>query len=140
MQEPRPLSSLEQELADSLKGLQLAPMQTSSQQIWYQAGFQVGRRRANAWRAVAGIVAVAALAVQVWAPRPAPLAVERIVYVPQGGPARATIVPPREEEGPMRSTAALRLRNAIIEDGWDAMPHVHGGADGEPPLRAGSRL
>lgn len=149
MREDEPLDGADRtaaaadELAAALGGLRPAAPRTSARQVWYQAGFEAGRQRARGWQVAtaATVLLAAGLMVRVaWGPGPAtPALVERVVYVPSGPaiPPPARVSPPADATPPEPSAVAvLRLREAVLEGGWTALPpSAGGGADG-PSLRA----
>ena len=136
MQDEESIDPADRELAESLRGLQpaAATAQASPQRIWYEAGFQAGRRRANVWRAVAAMIALVAGAAIVWQDRSVP----SVSYVNRGAPAAIVNRAPSaadESSSPVLSAAYLKLRDAVVQDGWKALPPPSG-RNGEPPLRA----
>lgn len=132
MQEEQPLDPPERELAEALGRLELGPVGSSPREIWYRAGLEAGRRRASAWRAVAGAVALAAcLLLALILGRPAET-VERVVYVPRRSPAPAVEMPPPGQETPPKSlNGYLRLCDALAQQGLDALPAGPAGGGGD---------
>lgn len=136
------------DLPTVLGQLRLAPARISHRRIWYEAGLeaglQAGRRRAKAWRAgaaAAAMVAVGVLLAGQTAGPPAPaMTVERIVYVPIAAPPSPLRVADAsfDPRPPVSSAdSALRLREAVVEGGWTALPsRGRGGGSDKPPLRA----
>jgi hypothetical protein len=128
MQEPESLDGAERELAEALGSLQPAPIRTSQREIWYEAGFQAGRRGQGVWKGMAAMLMLLSGSLLISDRRPAPTASERIVYVRQEPPALSKAVPTAEQN---RSIALavenLRLRDAIIRDGWNALPIARSG-------------
>jgi hypothetical protein len=144
MPEPQDLGNPERELADALGGLlPAAPRPAAARAIWYQAGYEAARRRGNRWRAAAGVAALIACVVGVWRPRPAPITVERVVYVRPAAPAAAVATavptPPWEEPAGESSSAYLRLRDAVAQHGLAGLPPISAGDGGflpDPPRHA----
>lgn len=132
MQDPEPFDPSERELTDALRGLELAPVRTSPQQVWYRAGFEAGRRGANAWRGAAAVAAVA-LVCSLLVPvgrRAARDPVERVVYVREGPvqvPQPATAAPGPSAD---HSQSYLRLRQQLVQRGLDGLPPVPPGDGG----------
>jgi hypothetical protein len=145
--QPQALDDLpgpDREFAEAVGGLRLAPMRTTAQQVWFQAGFEAGRRRVVAWR-LAAIVAVALSGSSlVWqgingrgvdrvpadrrevrAPKPASEpASSRWVAQTQIDvtlPDQSAAV-----QGPIEAPY-LVLRNAVAKDGWNALPRRESG-------------
>jgi hypothetical protein len=113
------LNSPEREFAEALQGLQLAPLHTSPHWIWYQAGLHTGRRRANAWCAIAATTTLVAALIFVWG-RQTPSPVERLVYVQQEPAPVAVVTAPAE---PVSTTSLsveyLRLCDETIQEGLE---------------------
>jgi hypothetical protein len=65
MQESEPLDAAEERVADALRTLR-PTARTAARQVWYQAGFQAGRRRMLAWQAASLTAATIAIAVGAW--------------------------------------------------------------------------
>lgn len=128
MQEPTPLGRAEQELEEALGGLAPAPAGISSEEVWYRAGLAAGRRRTNAWRAVAVCIAGAAGISILWGPKPVPLPADRIVVMHQTPtpPAPATITD-RDTGLVVISTPYLRLRDELVEKEAGSLPAVAAG-------------
>jgi hypothetical protein len=137
MQESENMNPAERELVEALKGLELAPLQTSSRWIWYQAGLRTGRRRATGWGAVAAtILAVALLIVrsrQINAP------VERYVSAQRESAPVVAVQPPTETASTTSLSAEyLRLCNEIIQEQSESQSSQHfsaGVGDYMPPTR-----
>jgi hypothetical protein len=133
MLESENLNPAERELVEAMQGLQPAPLQTSSREMWYQAGLAAGRRRANGWRAVAAAVTLAATLLVVSSHR-TPSPVERYVYV-RTPAASVPVVPaaidttstPTASAGPVASSSStaeyLRLCDEAAQDGPMRLPY-----------------
>jgi hypothetical protein len=139
MREEQPLDPPERELAEALGRLELEPPRAWPRQIWYRAGFEAGRRRASAWRAVAAAVTVAACLLLALSFGRAPATAERIVYVSREspGPARAGVLPQGTPPESANANAYLRLCDALAQQGPDALPAGPtggGGGDFRPVL------
>ena len=135
-----PLGDAERELAGALARLRpTPPARTSPRQIWYQAGFEAGRRRAGAWRAATGVAVAAGLLALVWGPRRVepPGVVDRVVYVeraPDKPAGAAAARPPAADVSPPEwSTRYARLRDALAQQGLDALPSSIRGGGGRDP-------
>jgi hypothetical protein len=131
------LNPPERDFAEALKGLELAPLQTSSRWIWYQAGLRTGRRRATGWGAVAATTLVVALLIvrtrQINAP------VERYVSVQRESTPVVAVEPPTETASTTSLSAEyVRLCNEIIQEQLESQSaqQLSGGAgDYMPPSR-----
>jgi hypothetical protein len=132
------LNSPEREFAEALQGLQLAPLHTSPHWIWYQAGLHTGRRRANAWCAIAATTTLVAALIFVWG-RQTPGPVERLVYVQQEPAPVAVVAAPAEPVSAASLSAEyVRLCNEIIQEQLESQSaqQLSGGAgDYMPPSR-----
>lgn len=137
MQEEQPLDPPERELAEALGRLELEPVRSSPGEIWYRAGLEAGRRRANGWRAVAAAVTVAAGLLLAFVHGRMPATVERVVYVREPAASTGAVaVASWEALRPESSTAYARLRDALLREGLRALPPVPGGGDvGRPAMR-----
>ena len=62
MQEPEEIMPRRRELPEALQGLEPAPLRGSAREIWFRAGLEAGRRRANSWRSAATAAILAAFA------------------------------------------------------------------------------
>ena len=139
MQEPRPLDHGEKELEKALGGLRLAPFAPDVEQLWYRAGLAAGRRRARIWQAVAAAVALAAAGAVTWRPKPTPVFVDRVVTVRQDVPTEPVRALTAAEDAPAPIVSAdyLRLRDAVVQKGLDAVPPMAIGAgEAASPVRA----
>lgn len=128
MREPRDLNSSElnppeQELADALSRLHPTPARTPMQQVWYRAGLEAGRRRAERWRAMAGAAGVAAVVLLAWGLRPVPAPPERVVYVERAAAPLAVAAVATSDPFPPSelSTGYLQLRDALALHGLEAL-------------------
>jgi hypothetical protein len=113
------------ELTDALKNLQLAPLATSPQEIWYEAGYQKGRRGTNLWRGVAAATALVSIGLVLsWRSLPGPG--RQVAHVPQSTPSTVVFVSPAVIPA---SDAAdyLRLCNEVATNSYGADLPVHGG-------------
>jgi hypothetical protein len=121
------LNPLERDCAEALQGLQLAPLHTSAHWIWYQAGLHTGRRRANAWCAIAATTTLVAALIFVWG-RQTPGPVERLVYVQQEPAPVAVVAAPAE---PVSATSLsveyLRLCDETIHEGLEGLSRERAG-------------
>jgi hypothetical protein len=119
------LNPPEREFAEALQGLQLAPLHTSAHWIWYQAGLHTGRRRANAWCAIAATTTLAAALIFVWG-RQTPGPVERLVYVQQEPAPVAVVAAPAEPVSAASLSAEyVRLCNEIIQEQLESPSAQH---------------
>ena len=119
MPEDQPVSPDDREIESALQGLTLAPLHATPRQVWYEAGVEVGRRSATPWRAATATLAATTLSFLFWSPLASHRLAERVVQVPT--PQRSVIEPPPLHHSPALSTN-LRLRDTLIESGWDALP------------------
>lgn len=148
MQDPTPLDPPEQELAEALASLALAPTGIPADSLWYQATAAREHRRANRWRAAAAVAVLAAGGAILWRAKPVTVTVDRVVVVreqetsPAAAPApQARVASSDWEAGPeaVASAAYLRLRNRVLRDGLESLPASAGGeGDAATSLRAGS--
>jgi hypothetical protein len=137
MQESEDMNPAEHEFVEALKGLELAPLKTSSRWIWYQAGLRTGRRRATGWGALAATTLAVALLIvrtrQINAP------VERYVSVqPESAPVVAVEPPTEAASTTSLSAEYVRLCNEIIQEQLESQSaqQLSGGAgDYMPPSR-----
>ena len=121
------------QLAEAIRGLELAPLQTPVEQMCFAAGFEAGRKRAGTWLRVGAMIALAAGAIVVWDHRPAqhlqsPNYVKRITQTEHDGGTLS-----EQTFSTVTTATNLRLRQAVLSEGWDALP-PSAGAD-SPPLR-----
>jgi hypothetical protein len=138
MQQQQRLSPAEQELASALGALAPAQPVIERDEVLYQAGLAAGRRTARRWRGVSAALAACLLAAitlpaqRTTPPRPAPVAVERIIAPP-------VAVEPQIEPAPEPRTVMIpsgqyaQLRNAVLAHGMSALPPMTD-SDPEPPL------
>jgi hypothetical protein len=141
MSEPQPLDPANRELAEALESLRLAPTQANQRDIWYRAGMEAGRKRTNAWRMAAAIMTLAAGAMVMHARIVGPAVVDRVVYVYPAGAALVHAM--YSNDAPLLpnfSAANLRLRNAVLQNGPDALPMSVGASEEGPSLRPGMSL
>ena len=118
------------QLADAFRGLELAPLQTPMEQMCYVAGFEAGRKRAGTWRRIAAMIALAAGGMVAWDRWPAqhsraPEIVRRTDDSKLAAPSSA-----EQTFSPVITADNLRLREAVLSQGWDALPAP---ASDEPP-------
>ena len=128
MQEPEQVSTNGRELADALQSLELAPLRSSPRAIWYQAGFEAGRRHARAWRAVAAIVFIACGLAVTW-DRQQP-AVSSVAQIHPVTPAISSVTPLDDHPSSMDFAAYARLRNALLQQELDALSSKKIGSTG----------
>jgi hypothetical protein len=125
MQENQFMSRDDEDLARAISGLEPAPPGIEPLGIWYQAGLKAGRRKASRWRAAAA-VSVLVLSLLLLRGRPNPA--RRIVYVYPPSPAPTQQAMKTGESSSASIAAAnLKLRDTLIENGWDALPRPTGG-------------
>lgn len=136
MQESGPVNPPKGDLAEALQRLRPTPPRVSLREVWYLAGLEAGRRRAIAWRAAAAVAVVAAIALAI-VRRPAPVTVERIVYVPREATPFVAVAPEGQMDAASSSSAAyVHLRDALVQYGLSGLPHSPPGAgDGRPAPR-----
>ena len=135
MPEEQDLEPRNNELIEALGVLQLAPAQTSLRDVWYQAGFESGRRRSNVWRAAA-VVAFLACGVLTFARVSKPPASEHTVYVKeQSLPLQSTmsvgLVSP-----PTHGSSYERLCERVAMLGLNGLPPDKIWSDSSPPSRS----
>jgi hypothetical protein len=124
-------------LAKAIRNLELAPLQTPLEQMCYIAGFEAGRKRAGAWRRIAAIIALAAGVTIAWEHRSAePSRTRDYVKLSnetnREGPSSA-----ERSFSPATTSANLRLRQAMLSAGWDALPQSAGDQTAPPrPLES----
>jgi hypothetical protein len=124
MQESEDMNPAEREFVEALKGLELAPLQTSSRWIWYQAGLRTGRRRATGWGALAATTLAVALLIVRTRQMNAP--VERYVSVQQESAPAVAVQPAAETASTTSlSTEYLRLCNEIIQEQSESQSPQH---------------
>jgi hypothetical protein len=137
MQESEPIDPPERELEEALRGMRLAPMPMDGERLWYAAGLAAGRRRASAWRAAAAVVALAAGASLLWRPKPPVVTVDRVVVVQREAPpfAAPLLASEQDPQALVHSADYLRLRDEVVQNGWQSLPVSAGGAgeSAEPP-------
>jgi hypothetical protein len=118
MQDTREVNPHKPELPAALQGLELAPLRSSPRAIWYQAGFEAGRRQANWWRAAAALVVIGSGALAAWnysVPRNSPT----FAKIPQSTP---WISPATEDASTANAAAAYaQLRDGLVQQGLDAL-------------------
>ena len=125
------------ELASAIAGLELAPLQTPIEQMCYVAGFEAGRKRAGAWQRIAAIVALAAGVTIAWDHRPAEPSRSHD-YVKRSNEMNGGSLSSAERRfSPVTAAANLRLRQAVLSAGWDALPQSAGDQPAPPrPLES----
>ncbi|MDB5293530.1 MAG: hypothetical protein JWL69_4771 [Phycisphaerales bacterium] len=140
MQEPTPIDSPDEDIEAALRDLKLAPLSGGAEeQLWYSAGFAAGRRRARLWQSAAAGFALLAGASMLWRPAQNPTSHEPVVSMhdmhelnrivsPALSPIRPRLpaVIDTTPDAPI-SVAQLRLRDALIEHGADALPATAAG-------------
>ncbi|MDB5303229.1 MAG: hypothetical protein JWM97_778 [Phycisphaerales bacterium] len=138
MQEPTPIDAPEDDIEAALRDLKLAPLSGGAEeQLWYTAGFAAGRRRTRLWQSVAAGLALLTGASMLW--RPAqnptshePIASTQVIHEPNRNappelpPVRPLTSIDQTPDAPI-SVAQLRLRDALLERGADALPATAAG-------------
>ena len=133
MPETQPISPDDGELESALQTLVLAPVRATPRQVWYQAGVEVGRRRATPWRAATATLALSTLSLLFWSPLATHHPAEQVVRAPITQ--RSVSDPPLHHSPTL--TTNLQLRDTLIESGWDALPSsAPSHAPPHPPLSA----
>jgi hypothetical protein len=113
------------ELTEALKNLKLAPLAKSPQEIWYEAGYQKGRRGTNLWRGAAAVTVLVSIGLALsWRSLPGPG--PQVAHVPQSTPSTVAVV---TSPAMPASDAAdyLRLCNEVAANSYGADLPVHGG-------------
>lgn len=128
MQDPEHVSASGREMVEALQSLELAPLPSSPRAIWYQAGFEAGRRQARVWRAVAAIVFIACGLAVTWdVQRPT---VNSVAQIHPLTPATSTVNPPDDHPSSTDFAARARLRNALVQQELDALSSKKIGSTG----------
>jgi hypothetical protein len=128
MEKYDPLNSGQADLERALGALVPVPTRFTEPQISYQAGLLAGKRQVNRWRAVA--VIALALTAYTFVDRPRPPVVKNDQVAdrsPQSQPETNPFNSPN-----IVAASYLRLRDAVVRDGWDALPPASGGGNVEP--------
>ena len=122
MQEEERITPEEQELADSLRRLKLAPLNLSASSLYFQAGQRVERRSARRWQALAALFGLTTL-ISLWA-RPIAQSLPEQTSAPIARVPLDHVLPADPSTSPalLQSAANLKLRNAILEKGLSALP------------------
>jgi hypothetical protein len=121
----------DQELMQALGKLRLSPPGLSQRDIWYRAGVDAGRRHANAWKALAAIVTVAAGVGVAMDHRPAPA--PRMTYVQHVE--RPATTDAKSGTSSSASLAYERMRDKLVEEGLRGLPPIDFTGDGgQSPL------
>ena len=126
MQEDLGLTPPEEELEAALRGLRPADLAGSRDQVMFRAGYANAARRSRLWRAAcAGLGIMLAVSI-IWrsgafktGTAPDPIRVAGQSQVP------AMEERTRQTPGMGREAEALRLRQAVLEQGMDALPAWH---------------
>jgi hypothetical protein len=138
MQEPTPIDAPEDDIEAALRDLKLAPLSGGAEeQLWYTAGFAAGRRRARVWQSAAAGLALLTGASMLWRPAQNPTSREPIASThvvqepnrntpPELPPVRPLATIEHTPDMPI-SVAQLRLRDALLERGADALPATAAG-------------
>ncbi|HEX4793983.1 MAG TPA: hypothetical protein VH370_09335 [Humisphaera sp.] len=135
MPEEQDLEPRDDELIQALAGLQLAPANRPVRDIWYQAGVARGRRQTTVWRAIS-LCTMAAIAGLLLRGNQSSPSVVPSAYVHQSPPRPVAPVAAREQKPvPVFSAINMRLRDAVLEHGLEALPPSIDGGD-EPAMRA----
>jgi hypothetical protein len=132
MQEPEEIKPSRRELPDALQGLEPAPLRGSAREIWFRAGLEVGRRRANSWRAAASVAIVAAALVVAWQSKRTP-----IQLVTQNQPVLPSSSPHTDTNAAVGSgsiAAYVRLTDALAVTEGERQKEV-GSSGGQPERR-----
>jgi hypothetical protein len=130
--EPMSLDDPMQQLAEAIGGLELAPLQTPIEQMCFAAGFEAGRKRAGTWRRIAAMIALSAGATIAWDHRATPTS-HAPNYAERITDSKASTSPIAERTfSPVITAANLRLRQAVLSNGWDALP-ASAGEETAPP-------
>jgi hypothetical protein len=142
MQNEERLTPAERELEAALGALRPAAAGIDRDCLMYRAGERAGGRRQRLWQGATAMFAAALMTSLLI--RPAPRYVDRYVYVEAGAPARVADARPVHEPGPaddgvqgllmQDATGYVRLREAVLVRGIDALPVAPGGSAtvGEP--------
>jgi hypothetical protein len=148
MQEPTPIGAPDDDFEAALRDLKLAPLSGGAEeQLWYSAGFAAGRRRARLWQSAAAGFALLAAASMLWRPAQNPTPQEAVVSthdihelnriaspeLPPIRPRPPAMIDPTPD-API-SVAQLRLRDALLEHGADALPATAAGDADSAALR-----
>jgi len=131
MQDSGQVNPIKRGLPEALQNLELAPLRNSLRGIWYQAGFEAGRRQANWWRAVAALLMIASGLVVAWDRRPS--ASGPVAQTHQMAPATTAVATIDDHPVSTESAAYARLRDALVQQGLDALSPKEGGA-GNPEI------
>ena len=122
MQEEQRLTPSEEELADSLRRLKLAPLNLSHVRLYFQAGQQSERKRVGRWQAVAALFGMTTV-LSLWVrPMTQSLPERTSAPVAQGPVNQVRSERPGISPALLQSAANLKLRNAILEKGLNALP------------------
>jgi hypothetical protein len=151
MQEPEKLNLAEDEFTVALRKLRPAAGNRSAREVWYEAGYQSGRRSVNLWRATAAALLVGMSGVVTWEHRSGltrsdPSAAWAVDHAPTRS--APTTNPVAGSDSGMRGqaitnagSAYLQLRDSLIRDGLDGLERrdLPSGNRSEPRARHDSR-
>jgi len=122
MQEEQRLTPAEDELADSLSRLKLAPLNLSPCRLYFRAGQQAERKRVGRWQALAALLGLTTV-LSLWArPMTQSLPERTSAPIAQGPVDRISPASSGISPALLESAANLKLRNAILENGLSALP------------------
>jgi hypothetical protein len=150
MQEPEKLNLADDELTVALRKLRPAVTKQSARDVWYEAGYQSGRRSVNLWRATAavllmGMTAVVTLEHRSGSTTPVTSSEWAVDNAPgRSGPATNPTTIDSAKTDPAVTTAGsayVRLRDSLIREGLDGMEarELPSGNPSAPPARHDSR-
>lgn len=139
MQNDERLNPAEEELEQALGQLRPAGTALDANQLMFQAGQRYARRGNRFWQMAAGVLMVLLATSMIL--QPPPRTVEKIVYVPLEEPARPRPAPApryaddsdRDHNNPLAEGSYLRIQQAVLKHGLDALPQSTGLAAASPP-------
>jgi hypothetical protein len=148
MQEPEKLNLADDELTVALRKLRPAATKQSAREVWYQAGYQSGRRSVNLWRATAAVLLMGMTTVVAWerhsgSPMAVPFSGWALEHVPsQSEREKESAMTKHAQTDPAVTTAGseyVRLRDSLIRDGLSGLKgrELPSGNPSEPPGERG---